>query len=186
MLKREGFPGYRLDGSLSQKQRTQVLQEFAEQSSRPKVFAISLKAGGVGLNLTNANYVFMVRRHPSRIGDSAHFLAWLDGLLVEQCGRATGHRQSIVIWPVELCAKINDALHRFIGLGKTKQSTLLIFSYVWPRIVGLCLILIRFWFPSLVAGFSNHRGENCCDSEAQDGHCQECLGEQREVREGDI
>ncbi|KIO28801.1 hypothetical protein M407DRAFT_229387 [Tulasnella calospora MUT 4182] len=60
VLKREGFPGYRLDGSLSQKQRTQVLQEFAEPSLQPKIFAISLKAGGVGLNLTNANYVFMM------------------------------------------------------------------------------------------------------------------------------
>ncbi|KAG8924089.1 DNA helicase rad5 [Tulasnella sp. 417] len=60
VLKREGFPGYRLDGSLNQKQRTQVLQEFAEPSLQPKVFAISLKAGGVGLNLTNANYVFMM------------------------------------------------------------------------------------------------------------------------------
>lgn len=60
VLRREGFSNYRLDGSLGQKQRTQVLQEFAEPSDHPKVFAISLKAGGVGLNLTQANYVFMV------------------------------------------------------------------------------------------------------------------------------
>ncbi|KAG8950664.1 DNA helicase rad5 [Tulasnella sp. 424] len=60
VLRREGFAEYRLDGSLSQKQRAQVLQEFAEPTREPKVFAISLKAGGVGLNLTNANYVFMM------------------------------------------------------------------------------------------------------------------------------
>lgn len=60
LLRREGFTEYRLDGSLNQKQRTQVLQEFAEPTDEPKVFAISLKAGGVGLNLTNANHVFMV------------------------------------------------------------------------------------------------------------------------------
>lgn len=37
-----------------------MLREFSEDSDSPKIFAISLKAGGVGLNLTNANHVFMV------------------------------------------------------------------------------------------------------------------------------
>ncbi|KAG9037341.1 DNA helicase rad5 [Tulasnella sp. JGI-2019a] len=60
MLQREGYAQYRLDGQLPQKQRTLVLQEFAEPSDTPKVFAISLKAGGVGLNLTSANHVIMM------------------------------------------------------------------------------------------------------------------------------
>ncbi|KAG8862978.1 DNA helicase rad5 [Tulasnella sp. 330] len=60
MLQREGYAQYRLDGQLPQKQRTHVLQDFAEPSNTPKVFAISLKAGGVGLNLTNANHVIMM------------------------------------------------------------------------------------------------------------------------------
>ncbi|KAG8923262.1 DNA helicase rad5 [Tulasnella sp. 418] len=59
-LQREGFAHYRLDGQMPQPKRTRVLKEFAEPSDEPKIFAISLKAGGVGLNLTSANYVFMI------------------------------------------------------------------------------------------------------------------------------
>lgn len=49
----------RFDGSMHQRQRAAVLKEFAE---RPKgcVLLLSLKAGGVGLNLTCANKVFML------------------------------------------------------------------------------------------------------------------------------
>jgi DNA repair protein RAD5 len=49
----------RFDGSMSQKERARVLAEFA---SRPKftVLFLSLRAGGVGLNLTCAKRVFMM------------------------------------------------------------------------------------------------------------------------------
>jgi DNA repair protein RAD5 len=49
----------RFDGSMSQKERARVLAEFAE---RPKftVLFLSLRAGGVGLNLTCAKRVFMM------------------------------------------------------------------------------------------------------------------------------
>lgn len=49
----------RFDGSINQKQRVAILKDFAE---RPKgcVLLLSLKAGGVGLNLTCANKVFML------------------------------------------------------------------------------------------------------------------------------
>ncbi|EMC98107.1 hypothetical protein BAUCODRAFT_67041 [Baudoinia panamericana UAMH 10762] len=49
----------RFDGSMSQKERAKVLAEFA---NRPKftVLFLSLRAGGVGLNLTCAKRVFMM------------------------------------------------------------------------------------------------------------------------------
>lgn len=49
----------RFDGSMSQKERAKVLAEFAE---RPKftILLLSLRAGGVGLNLTCARRVFMM------------------------------------------------------------------------------------------------------------------------------
>ncbi|KAG8904180.1 DNA helicase rad5 [Tulasnella sp. 403] len=59
-LRREGFEEYRLDGQVPQARRTRTLQEFAEPSDSPKVLAVSLRAGGVGLNLTQANHVFMM------------------------------------------------------------------------------------------------------------------------------
>lgn len=41
----------RLDGSMIEKQRTKALEEFSRPSRKPKVFLISLRAGGVGLNV---------------------------------------------------------------------------------------------------------------------------------------
>ncbi|KAI8886671.1 hypothetical protein K501DRAFT_321812 [Backusella circina FSU 941] len=49
----------RLDGTLQQFQRERVLKEFSE-SAETNVLLISLKAGGVGLNLTCANQVIMM------------------------------------------------------------------------------------------------------------------------------
>jgi SNF2 family DNA or RNA helicase len=59
-LDRDKFPWVRLDGSMSEKQRTKALKQFSTPSEKPRVFIISLRAGGVGLNLTSANHVFMV------------------------------------------------------------------------------------------------------------------------------
>ncbi|KAK5119118.1 hypothetical protein LTR62_000329 [Meristemomyces frigidus] len=53
------IPYLRFDGSLSQKERARVLREFAERSGFC-VLLLSLRAGGVGLNLTCARRVFMM------------------------------------------------------------------------------------------------------------------------------
>ena len=58
-LKREGFSFLRLDGTLSQKERTEVLRKFTSSSSAASILLISLRAGGQGLNLVSANYVFL-------------------------------------------------------------------------------------------------------------------------------
>ncbi|KAF7526836.1 hypothetical protein G7054_g10651 [Neopestalotiopsis clavispora] len=49
----------RLDGTMSQKARAAVLEEF-RNADRFTIFLISLKSGGVGLNLTQAKRVFMM------------------------------------------------------------------------------------------------------------------------------
>lgn len=48
-----------LDGSLSNEQRQKAVTEF-QQNEEIKYFLISLKAGGLGLNLTMADYVFII------------------------------------------------------------------------------------------------------------------------------
>tara|TARA_R110002003_G_scaffold109_5_gene9167 strand:+ start:39800 stop:42571 length:2772 start_codon:yes stop_codon:yes gene_type:complete len=58
-LTRDHIPFLRFDGSLSQKTRAHILTEFAA-SSKPYVLLLSLRAGGVGLNLTCARNVFMM------------------------------------------------------------------------------------------------------------------------------
>lgn len=50
----------RFDGTMSQAQRANTIEEFGQKTDEPLILLISLKAGGVGLNLTMANYVFLM------------------------------------------------------------------------------------------------------------------------------
>ncbi|KAM9708224.1 helicase-like transcription factor [Menidia menidia] len=60
-LREHGFSFVRLDGTMSQKKRTQVIQEFQSSAvDGPTIMLLSLKAGGVGLNLTAASHVFLM------------------------------------------------------------------------------------------------------------------------------
>jgi SNF2 family DNA or RNA helicase len=47
-----------LYGSTSKKQREAMIDRFQNDPQGPRIFILSLKAGGVGLNLTRANHVF--------------------------------------------------------------------------------------------------------------------------------
>ncbi|KAF8854677.1 putative DNA repair protein rad-5 [Acephala macrosclerotiorum] len=58
-LTRASIPFMRLDGSMAQKDRAAVLREFAA-SNKGIVLLLSLRAGGVGLNLTMAKRVYMM------------------------------------------------------------------------------------------------------------------------------
>ena len=53
------IPYAHLTGSHSQNQRKKAVEDFQQQNGCP-LFLISLKAGGVGLNLTAADYVFIL------------------------------------------------------------------------------------------------------------------------------
>ncbi|NXW87489.1 HLTF factor, partial [Alopecoenas beccarii] len=60
-LKESGFAFTRLDGSMAQKKRAEAVQCFqSSQAGSPTVMLLSLKAGGVGLNLTAASRVFLM------------------------------------------------------------------------------------------------------------------------------
>ncbi|KAL6136145.1 hypothetical protein ACLB2K_061446 [Fragaria x ananassa] len=58
-LSRSNIPFLRLDGTLSQQQREKVLKQFSEDSDI-LVLLMSLKAGGVGINLTAASNAFVL------------------------------------------------------------------------------------------------------------------------------
>ncbi|PWY97431.1 hypothetical protein BCV70DRAFT_195468 [Testicularia cyperi] len=68
VLARYSFPFLRLDGSTPQKVREKLLVQFqqqtrpgdGEQQQQPLLFLISLKAGGVGLNLTAASKIWLL------------------------------------------------------------------------------------------------------------------------------
>lgn len=57
-LRERGVRFNRLDGTTSD--RAGVVREFQDQDDGPQVMLLSLKAGGVGLNLTAADHVFLL------------------------------------------------------------------------------------------------------------------------------
>lgn len=54
-LKREGFEYFRFDGTMDLKKRNAAIAAFKVPSIKPKILLISLKAGGVGLNVSQAH-----------------------------------------------------------------------------------------------------------------------------------
>jgi non-specific serine/threonine protein kinase len=58
-LEEAGIPYVYFDGSTSATERERVITEF-QNNHECRVFLISLKAGGIGLNLTAADYVYIV------------------------------------------------------------------------------------------------------------------------------
>lgn len=62
-LERERFDQYRFDGTMDIKKKNAALTEFRSPSRKPKVLIVSLKAGGVGLNVCavfNSSAVLML------------------------------------------------------------------------------------------------------------------------------
>jgi DNA repair protein RAD5 len=60
LLDREGLTVFRFDGSMDIKRRNAAVSEFRVPSRAPKVMIISLKAGGVGLNVRRVRAVCML------------------------------------------------------------------------------------------------------------------------------
>src|SRR5690606_6410366 len=58
-LEEKNIPYAYFDGSTTAPQREKAIQEF-QQNEDCRIFLISLKAGGIGLNLTAADYVYIV------------------------------------------------------------------------------------------------------------------------------
>lgn len=58
-LSRSNIPFLRLDGTLNQQQREKVIKQFSEEDNI-MVLLMSLKAGGVGINLTAASNAFVM------------------------------------------------------------------------------------------------------------------------------
>jgi SNF2 family DNA or RNA helicase len=58
--KAEGIPYLYFDGSTPLNERAEMVNKFQDESSEERIFLISLKAGNAGLNLTAAEYVFLM------------------------------------------------------------------------------------------------------------------------------
>lgn len=96
-----------LDGKTSAKDRVNLVEEF--NTNNNKVFLISLKAGGTGLNLTSANIV-------------VHFDPWWNPAVEDQASdRAHRIGQKNVVNVIKLIAK-GTAEERVINLQETKKE----------------------------------------------------------------
>ena len=54
VLTREKFDYYRFDGTMDVKKKGAAISEFKSTSRKPKILIVSLKAGGVGLNVSDS------------------------------------------------------------------------------------------------------------------------------------
>ena len=97
-----------LDGKTSAKDRFRLVNEF-NKSNENKIFLISLKAGGTGLNLTSASIV-------------VHFDPWWNPSVENQASdRAHRIGQKQVVDVIKLIAK-NTVEEKVIGLQESKKD----------------------------------------------------------------
>ena len=89
---------YYLHGGTSVARRERMITEFQDPDSEPSVFILSLRAGGVGLNLTKANHVF-------------HFDRWWNPAVEDQAtDRAfrIGQRKNVFV-------------HKYVAMGTLEE-----------------------------------------------------------------
>ncbi|NXF08759.1 TTF2 factor, partial [Smithornis capensis] len=100
-LQRLGLKYATLDGSVNPKQRMDVVEEFNNNPKGPQVMLVSLLAGGVGLNLTGGNHLFLLDMH------------WNPALEDQACDRIyrVGQQKDVVI-------------HRFVCEGTVEEKIL--------------------------------------------------------------
>ena len=96
-----------IDGSVPLKQRAEMVEAF--QNGENSLFLISLKAGGLGLNLTGANYVF-------------HLDPWWNPAVEQQATDRTyriGQERAVTVY--HLVSK-NTIEEKIIRLHQTKRD----------------------------------------------------------------
>ncbi|NXY22746.1 TTF2 factor, partial [Atrichornis clamosus] len=100
-LQRLGLKYATVDGSVNPKQRMDVVEEFNNNPKGPQVILVSLLAGGVGLNLTGGNHLFLLDMH------------WNPALEDQACDRIyrVGQQKDVVI-------------HRFVCDGIVEEKIL--------------------------------------------------------------
>ncbi|XP_053448178.1 transcription termination factor 2 isoform X2 [Nycticebus coucang] len=99
-LRKHGLTYATIDGSVNPKQRMDLVEAF-NHSTRPQVMLISLLAGGVGLNLTGGNHLFLLDMH------------WNPSLEDQACDRIyrVGQQKDVVI-------------HKFVCEGTVEEKIL--------------------------------------------------------------
>ena len=108
-----GTPVLFLHGGTPARQRNEMVERFQQEADGPRIFVLSLKAGGTGLNLTRANHVF-------------HFDRWWNPAVEDQAtDRAfrIGQKQNVLVHKFvcvgTLEAKIDVMIEKKKGLARS-------------------------------------------------------------------
>jgi len=112
-LDQQKIPYFYLDGSTPMRKRTQMVEAF-QKGERP-VFLISLKAGGLGLNLTGANYVI-------------HLDPWWNPAIEQQAtDRAyrIGQRQNVTVYHLISANTIEEKILRLHDAKRDLATSIL-------------------------------------------------------------
>ncbi len=94
-----GVPVLFLHGGTPARQRNEIVERFQAEGDGPRLFVLSLKAGGTGLNLTGANHVF-------------HFDRWWNPAVEDQ---ATDRA-------FRIGQKRNVLVHKFVCTGTLEEK----------------------------------------------------------------
>lgn len=98
-----------LHGGTPAAKRDQMVQAFQAEKGGPSIFILSLRAGGVGLNLTRANHVF-------------HFDRWWNPAVENQAtDRAfrIGQKRAVQVYKFVVAGTLEERIHELI---ESKQS----------------------------------------------------------------
>ena len=102
-----GLEYFYLDGSTPIKRREQMVKDF--QRGQKQVFVVSLKAGGLGLNLTGANYVI-------------HLDPWWNPAIEQQAtdrAHRIGQKQPVTVYHL---VSSNTIEEKILRLHKVKRD----------------------------------------------------------------
>ncbi len=107
------YTSYYLHGGTSAPRRERMVAEFQDPDGDPAVFILSLRAGGVGLNLTKANHVF-------------HFDRWWNPAVEDQAtDRAfrIGQRKNVFVHKFVAIGTLEERIDAMINDKKRMAST---------------------------------------------------------------
>ncbi|XP_064631066.1 transcription termination factor 2-like [Lineus longissimus] len=102
-LKLQGFKYHLIQGNIPPKKRMEAIEDFNTDPKGPEVMLLSLRAGGVGLNLVGGNNLFMMDLH------------WNPALELQACDRIyrVGQKKDVFI-------------HRFICKDTVEEKIVLL------------------------------------------------------------
>lgn len=114
-------PVFFLHGSLSKAQRDKLVTDFQQSEQAPSFFILSLKAGGVGLNLTRADTVF-------------HYDRWWNPAVEDQATDRVfriGQSRNVQVYKMIATATLEEKIDDMIEAKKQLASSIIGSGEAW-------------------------------------------------------